>query len=257
MDFKDLVKTYHSYDEKFYGKIKEYNSSQEIEKNRLVCPMLLDELPDFRDAEIKVMIFGQEVNRWNLSDEGKFFYEDFDNDIADFMDLYKGYMSIFQNTGFRNHTPFNAEYLRIQKLLKKTFTNYNVGIMWNNLIKLSALEMNTGIKLYDNIPAVKESSLLIKSELECFKPDIILFYTGPNYDFVINTKEIFNITNKNPVNGFSDKELLSLEIPGVSLALRTYHPGYLSRKPELFEKIKQKIDSQIVQVIEKRVKQKI
>ena len=249
MDFKELVKSYANYDESFYEDIKTYNSLQVNDGNKLVCPLFLDEPSGYKDTKLKIMIFGQEVNKWNLSEEDKLFYGDFENGIEDFLDLYTGNRKVFYENKFKNSTPFNAELLRIENFLNETHPNIKVGLLWNNLIKLTALDMNTGIKLYNKVPAVKAASTLIKSELECYRPNIIIFYTGPNYDFVLNDSDIFDIKNRHPIDGFSEKELLSIDIPGVSLALRTYHPGYLVRNNELFNRIKQSINSLIIQAI--------
>lgn len=241
MNFEDLRKVYYNYDQTYFPEIKKYNESQKNDDDKLVCPLMLADLPEYQNAKIKAMIFGQEARRWQNKSSDLNFYEDSVDEIDDFFNLYSGYMQAFHEYKFRNGTPFNSEYVRIEEKLAELSGN-QTGVLWNNLIKLTALKMNTGISLYNKVPAVKASSKLIKSELEYFKPNIILFYSGPDYDFIIKDKEIFPVESFEVVDGFSERELCKVNIKGVNLALRTYHPGFLSRNQDLKKRALGKID---------------
>lgn len=244
MDFKDLKKVYDDYDKTYFSEIKKYNESQKNDNDKLVCPLLLNDLPEYKNAKIKAMVFGQETNQWSDPDDGLSFYEDSKKGIDSFLDLYTGYMKVFHENKFRNGFPFNSEYVRIEKELAEISGNKS-GVLWNNLIKLTAKKMNTGKKLFYKIPAVKAASKLIKSELEYFKPNIILFYSGPNYDFVLKDKEIFPTASFETVEGFTERQFCKVNIEGVDLALRTYHPGYLARNQDFKNRVLSKIDELI------------
>lgn len=250
MKFEDLLKVYGNYDKTYFQEIKKYNESQKNDDDKLVCPLMLDDLPEYKNAKIKAMIFGQETNGWADPEDGLSFYEDSEKGIDSFLDLYAGYMKVFHEYNFRNGTPFNSEYVRIEKELAEISGNQS-GVLWNNLIKLtlnktnSVNKMHSGLALYNKVPAIKAASKLIKSELEYFKPNIILFYSGPDYDVVLKDKEIFPTASFEAINGFSERELCKVNIDGVDLALRTYHPGYLVRNQDFKNRVLSKSDELI------------
>lgn len=159
-------------------------------------------------------------------------------------------MKVFHENKFKNGTPFYSEYVRIEKELAEISGNQS-GVLWNNLVKLtlnktnSLNKMHSGLALYNKLPAIKAASKLIKSELEYFKPNIILFYSGPDYDVVLKDKEIFPAASFDAIDGFSERELYTVNIEGVDLALRTYHPGYLVRNQDFKTRVLNKIDELI------------
>lgn len=246
MNYEDLKKVYLDYDNCWYEDIKEYNKDVNDDE-KIICPLMISELPEYKNAKIKAMIFGQEPNGWADPEDGLSFYEDSEKGIDSFLDLYTGYMKVFHESKFRNYTPFNSEYVRIEEELAEISGNQS-GVLWNNLVKLTLKRKNTGRSFYNKLPAIKAASKLIKSELEYFKPNIILFYSGPDYDFVLKDKEIFPTASFEKVEGFTERQFCKVNIEGVDMALRTYHPGYLSylkRNSDFRTRVLNKIDELI------------
>lgn len=233
----NLSSIYREFDESVFAEIKLYNEKQESDDKKIVFPMLLNDINRYVSADLKVMVFGQEVNKWCYPEALGNFYEDCENH-EQYMEFYKGYMEEFiQSDKFNHNTLFWKEYFRLNETLVRIYPKKKIGFMWNNLIKLTCLEMNSGKKMFNKIPAIKSASLLIKDEIEYFRPNIIIFLTGPSYDFIALNKEYIEIESIEKVPSYSENELVVINIPNVDLALRTYHPGYLNRNQILKNKL--------------------
>ena len=203
---------YAAYANRNFEAVKEWNKQHKADE-KLLCPQFLSPLPEYEHADLKVMIFGQE--RWHNPD--------------DYMKLLNGDDAEFKKGGIRK-APFNKEYRRLRNLIQETAKKYgkSAGFMWNNLIKLTTLKGGAGKKYFNKLSAVRESSLLIKDELNFFKPNILIFLTGPNYDCVIQDKiadiHIFDVISKEKVKPFPEAQLCIFNIKNIDFALRTYHP---------------------------------
>lgn len=180
-------------------------------------PLLLSlENNDYENSEIKVMIFGQETNSW---------YETFNGNIDITMNLYRD----FFNKGKALNNYGGAFWNGVNKfieLLKNKYENRKIGILWNNVIKIGCEERNKNMppKYIYNIE--KEKFNVIKNEIEILKPNIILFLSGPFYDFAIENA-FQKIFKKNEINEFSERELSRIDIGFGNNVFRTYHPNYL------------------------------
>lgn len=256
---KFFAEHYADYDDNNFPVIKEWNENHKDDE-KLLCPQFLSPLPEYEQADLKVMIFGQEALRWHDSDDGMVFYED-GHEPKDYSDLYSNYMKLlngddaeFKRGNIRN-APFNKEYRRLRNLIQDAAKKYgkSAGFMWNNLIKLTALTGGSGLKYFGEINAIQESSLLIKDELAFFKPNILIFLTGPYYDVVIQNEikgtHIFDVVSKDKVEPFNDGMLCVFNIKNIDLALRTYHPG-AHLTTEEWSRLHEKTDQLIVEKID-------
>ena len=250
---------YAAYDDRNFEAVKEWNKQHKADE-KLLCPQFLSPLPEYEHADLKVMIFGQEALRWHNPDDSMNFYED-GHEPQDYSDLYSDYMKLlngddaeFKKGGIRK-APFNKEYRRLRNLIQETAKKYgkSAGFMWNNLIKLTALTGGSGLKYFGEINAIQESSLLIKDELAFFKPNILIFLTGPYYDVVIQNEikctHIFDVVSKDKVEPFNDGMLCVFNIKNIDLALRTYHPG-AHLTTEEWSRLHEKTDQLIVEKID-------
>ena len=227
---------YAAYANRNFEAVKEWNKQHKADE-KLLCPQFLSPLPEYEHADLKVMIFGQE--RWHNPD--------------DYMKLLNGDDAEFKKGGIRK-APFNKEYRRLRNLIQDAAKKYgkSAGFMWNNLIKLTTLTGGSGLKYFWEINAIQESSLLIKDELNFFKPNILIFLTGPYYDFVIQNEikgtHIFDVVSKDKVEPFNDRMLSVFNIKNIDLALRTYHPG-AHRTAEEWSRLHGKTDQLIADEI--------
>lgn len=255
---KFFVDYYVAYDDRNFEAVKEWNKQHKADE-KLLCPQFLSPLLEYEHADLKVMIFGQEALRWHNPDDSMNFYED-GHEPKDYSDLYSDYMQLlngddveFKKGGIRK-APFNKEYRRLRNLIQETAKKYgkSAGFMWNNLIKLTALKGGSGKRYFNKVSAIQESSLLIKEELNFFKPNILIFLTGPNYDCVIQDKiadiHIFDVISKEKVKPFPEAQLCIFNIKNIDLALRTYHPQARLTREE-WSKLHGKIDRLIADEI--------
>jgi hypothetical protein len=100
----------------------------------------------------------------------------------------------------------------------------NYGFLWTNLVKVDQdeHEPDWGIKeiVATNFPVLAE-------EIRIVKPDVIMFFTGPNYDHWIRValpEVVFE-----PVEGMSERRCVRLVHQDLLLTYRVYHPSGIMR----------------------------
>ena len=103
--------------------------------------------------------------------------------------------------------------------------NEKFGVVWNNIIKVGKCGKGAPTESIQDIQF--EHFNVFKKEIEILKPDLLIFFSGPNYDY--QTKKAFGKIEKKLVDGFTERQLCELEILNTALAFRTYHPNYLWR----------------------------
>ncbi len=188
------------------------------------------------DADLKVMVFGQEPLDWPLpiltdgsqaqSDDfvelyqrfysdnykdGQYFLKDTDNHLA---------KNNFFNVGFNGIMSGIKE-----SILDKSYPNKRVAYLWNNISKLSTGGRNGVSPEIHELE--KEYFHVIPQEIEILKPDVLIFFTGPGknvyYNYIL---ENFNIQgDPSPLAGNDIDAVSKLNIEGISLAYKTYHPA--------------------------------
>ena len=186
-------------------------------------PLLID-LAKTNNINTDVMIFGQETNTW---------YNGIKN-IDELIEIY----SKFLNDNLRSNTPF-------WQCFRKWLGDENGVYVWNNLSKMdynsngnrSILECPNK-KILEEI--LKGSAEIIKKEIEIIEPKIIIFLSGPSYDFIIedylggkkkDNLEITEIAEENQLCEFELKGFENIK------SFRTYHPRYLNTQGDLKNKI--------------------
>ena len=192
---------------------------QEAKPEELPASPLLLKINDeqaYQNADIKLIIFGQETNRW---------YESFHSDT----DAILGYYDQFFNTG--NYKNYGGQFwngvARFISMLQERYPSKTIYPIWNNLVKIGK-DAGAGFPS-DIIHEVEEKEFdVIREELAILQPTIALFFTGPSYDGILD--KVFHHPKLTPITGnFLARQLAKLAIPNVSQAFRTYHPGYLWR----------------------------
>ena len=112
-----------------------------------------------------------------------------------------------------------------ESILDKSYPNKRVAYLWNNISKLS-IGGRDGVS-----PEIheleKEYFHVIPQEIEILKPDVLIFFTGPGKNVYYNyIRENFNIQGgPSPLAGNDVDAVSKLDIEGISLAYKTYHPA--------------------------------
>jgi len=194
-----------------------------IDRNLKVKPanpflIYIAEEEEFKNADIRVMIYGQETNTWC----GKF-----KTDLEQILNCYDE----FYNGGecWAYGKQFFNGFSKFKTMLEDKYSNKNkkIRFVWNNIVKIG---MSDGKGFPpDYIYEVERNHFsVIKDELEIIKPNVVLFLTGPNYDSII--EDNFGKLSYTAVPGFEISCLAKIQLTGVDFAFRTYHPNYLYRR---------------------------
>lgn len=199
------------------------------EENPPAYPLLLKVNEEIHNkADLKIMIMGQETDSWERQQKRPFTPIDqssqiVENTVSDFMDTYR----TFLDTWGKN-SPFWHYIKDIDKTLHHKLSGITTEIIWNNIYKIGNKEKGKNrptdvIRSFEN-----EHFNVIEEEINILKPDIIIFFTGPNYEKRV--EKIFSITSSIPlVSSINERELAKFQLSNGITAYRTYHPAYLKR----------------------------
>ena len=151
---------------------------------KAASPLLIKVDPSYYDADIKVMVVGQETDRWH----GELNSADKTVEM-----LMKGYFDYFYqisengkkraNRAFWNKKNFRYFEVELSKYFKDK--NKSISFVWNNISKIGNAGKNEG-KAHRAIKTLERSHFnVIESEFEILKPDVVIFTTGSSRDSYI------------------------------------------------------------------------
>lgn len=189
----------------------------------------------YTTADIKVMVFGQETNKWhgeysaNCDDFGnppsKVFLPDIS--VGSVMGIYEDfYASCYHGKssfGYgRRHGYFHHGVNLLLKELDKKYADKSVALVWNNIVK-TGLAYKSGFvggAIYD---IERRHFDVIKEEVKLLRPDVIVFLTG-SYDQRI--RDVFGDVVFSPLGCYGTNELAKVALPGIDTpAYRAPHPS--------------------------------
>ena len=171
-------------------------------------PFLIVAPSSYLEKRIKVMFCGQETQGWGN-----------EYDACPEKATLNAILGIY--AGFVNNGGYNSPYWQFINSLKKACPD--IGFVCNNIVKIGKKH---GPGCDDRINELTLKYFpVIPEEISLLKPDLILFLTGPNYDWRIRktlgefkTKQVENIKKFDELF-FDDSSLPK--------AFRCYHPRYL------------------------------
>ena len=214
---KTLEKLYKENWNKFSKKLIEI-LEDETKEQKPTNPLLIYVNEEkYENADIKIMIFGQETNDW----EGDF-QNNFNLSLETYDDFYNS------NDCFGYGGQFWNGYNRFLTLLSEKYPNKSIASIWNNVIKVgnSGRNKNYPPEYIYNIE--KENFNGVKDEIKILNPDIIIFLSGPNYDTELKNS-LKNISFQQLSEKYNERKLAKLNYDNRPNLYRTYHPNYLWR----------------------------
>jgi hypothetical protein len=238
---EELYDLYYELDQELFDVMCNENYKIANENDKATFPLFIEPTGKYLSADIKLMIFGQETNSWyGVYGDKK------DKKTKDVAWILGKYEDFFSGTETSYNSPFWQGTKNIINGLRSKFdSNKTVEFLWNNIVKMGYAGRNVKPhfphKFYDDINIIKKYlNPLIPMEIDILKPDFIIFFTGPDYDRVID--DIFLAPCRKAIEGFTKRELCEIMIPNVKRSFRTYHPQYLYRnttrhKNDFFEVI--------------------
>ncbi len=187
--------------------------------NKATNPLLIKADGNYINAKVKIMFFGQETNYWHTEMDGT---GQFHGEIEPLLKLYERFY--IKENCYSFGGQFWNGVNRFKKLLKSS-KNVDFGFIWNNVVKIG--KCGKGTPNNEIIDIQQKFFKVIEKEIDILKPDYLVFFSGPNYDYLIK-KMIVPVITK-PIKGFKERQLCKLESSLEIKTYRTYHPNYLWR----------------------------
>jgi hypothetical protein len=197
--------------------IDDENNKIKEESKKATNPLLLKTFDKYENADVRIMIYGQETNGWDAFGEST-------------KDLIKKYEDCFNGGNPRWNTSFWKTTKELIKSLKEKNPNTKIEYLWNNIDKIGKYEEKGFVPHYNTFNEKIFRPYfhpVLRQELAILQPNYIIFFTGPDYDSVID--DVFSIPRRSSLKGAPCRELCEIDIPNIRKAYRTYHPGYLRR----------------------------
>jgi hypothetical protein len=194
-----LEQLYTSSKEKFTQVVKSFPDRD------IAGPLLISPNERYEKQKRKLLIVGQETNGWGY----------FSNDIAGGMELYEDF-----NLGINY---YSSPFWNVTRKLERLIGNDEYSCTWTNLSKF---DVDAKSPKGDCLEKISELDHLLTSEIQILKPDLIVFFTGPFFDYRING--IFQGVQYNKIDGFTVRQFAKLEHNLLNVeTYRTYHPKSL------------------------------
>ena len=175
-------------------------------------PYLIDPEERYSTATERIMICGQETQGWGNEFDGQ-------RDLVTVEQVCGIYRGFVWTDGY------NSPYWSFVKQIKKSFPKK--GFVINNIVKVGRRN-KAGCNDLINDRALTYFPVN-RTEYNILAPDIIIFLTGPNYDWRIE-KVLGPFFKKRVSESLSCLDTLTFEDSSLPRAIRCYHPGFLRRK---------------------------
>ena len=189
--------------------------ADDLENIKPANPLLisLSDEEAFSSADIRLMIFGQETNTW---------CRELNN--LNVNDLQAEYKIWFYEGSAKSYGGFYRGLFRFVDLVKQRFPIKNIEFVWNNLSKIGKID-GRGMQSQKLYKCENDCFNVITEEIKTLKPNLILFLTGPNRDYLI--QERLHAIDFSQIKDYELNKLARindlLDIP----SFRTYHTQYL------------------------------
>ncbi len=175
-------------------------------------------LPEaYFEQTVRIMVIGQETHGWDLVPP----LAPSESATSRLLDMY----AEFENGRRYYRSPFWLASHNLQ--LKLNPGSDPCALAWTNLGRVDQHRARA-----TNIGNDERLLQLVLLEVEIAKPDCVVFWTGPNYESML--EGAFLGVEKSEFDAHSHRELARLIHPSLpTCSYRTYHPNYLSRSRRL------------------------
>ena len=187
-------------------------------------PHLMDANPDYAHAPRRLFIVGQQPNKWGR-EYGEYGERRLDDPIKELMKFYDKFN---RGENYKKGDFFPVAH-RLQQLLNPRCDRH--GFMWANLIRIDYARNSSPKE--GRVPSQVEKEVcnvpLLLEEMNIVKPDVVVFFTGPDYERRLMTT--FPGIKFGDIKGYEPLVLAQLTHPQLPKhTYRTYHPKYLCLK---------------------------
>lgn len=176
------------------------------------------------EADIKIMIFGQETNSWEFKVSQTTVAVNQSHAIVDeTVDAFTDKYSHFFYKEY-HRSPFWHGIYRIKRNIHNLMPTKKVEYIWNNVYKIGNMLKNQNRPSSDIIRLQDKNFNVITKEIDILQPNILIFLTGYHYDNRLY--DLFTVSQKASINHINPYELMTFKSDNL-LSYRTYHPNYL------------------------------
>lgn len=188
-------------------------------------PLLIDPPAAYYTQSIRLFIIAQQTDSWYNE---QFVPECTDTPIRTFMKIYRD--------DFRLGLRRGGYFWRFVRHLEARLGIEPGCIVWSNLERVD--QEKTGTRNRRPVADI-ETELntlfpVLKQEIALTVPDVVVFFTGPDYDDQL--ERIFPNAVRSAIPGFDVRALARVEHPALpKKAFRSYHPGHLVRDRQRWE----------------------
>jgi hypothetical protein len=185
-------------------------------------PLLASVPTAYEQSKVRVLIVGQETNGWGM-------WDDWPTSITDRVGWLRSEYRNFDRGRKYNSTFFQAA-SRLQERVNPDCDAF--GFMWLNLFMCDQKNSTPTEPAAETL----RSMSMLRDEVGILRPDAVVFFTGPVYDYTIRHERYFPDVAFEPTSKWWAK-IHSKYLPQRSV--RTYHPSYLRRKKrfDVFDEI--------------------
>lgn len=203
-------------------------------------PLLLNVREEFDKAECRVLVVGQETFGWQWTRQLRESYPDYPDDWplrediktwADFVkhpDAVNALCWAYEQFAFGSRQPQTYR-SPFWSAFREIGAWPDTGLMWTNLVR-SDYQNGSILAAPPDVQEflrAQECDLLLQ-EIAILKPHVCIFFTGPNYDHLIDAK--WPGCRMTPVSDRSERELARISHETLPVrSYRLYHPAYLRR----------------------------
>jgi len=167
-------------------------------------PLLISPNELYVKQNRKLLVIGQETNGWTGLSET----------VEPHLELYKEF-----NVGYSYNSPF----WNITRKLEENLNLEPFSCSWSNI---NRFDEDCGPPSGESLKIIERFDEIILTEIQILKPDIIIFFTGPKFEYRI--KNLFENIEFNEVESFQNMHLSRLYHKLLPInTYRTYHPKYL------------------------------
>ncbi len=177
---------------------------------------------NYIESDVKILYVGKENNGWFGFNERNVY--GMNNDIFEKEKYLNSLLDLYGR--FELGKKYQKPFFLFKDILAEKIEerNYKVGVLWSNLLRF---DCQNKWELKKKVFEIDGNEIL-KKEIEILKPNLIVFVTGPNYDYFIDKtfieNEYIQINNK-PIR---EKCIIKHQnLPRNTF--RIYHPDYQLR----------------------------
>ena len=175
-------------------------------------PLLIKATEAYVESPTRLMIVGQETYGW---------YGHFAPGRSERITGIQDHYAEFDFAARYKSTPFWRAVHRLRSTVASSSDRR--ALAWSNLLPVDKAQKR---------PWALEGHLaklgILRREIEVLKPDVVVFFTGPDYDGLV-ARQFPGVLHQT-VGGYDLRTLSRLAHAGLpTKSFRTYHPAYLSR----------------------------